>query len=369
MLVKAPQAVLVGMELFLSGKSFEGITRFMKKLISFALSFSLIFSLCACSRGAVSTATGSNSKLPPQEPALKIAIILPSSPQDGGWGQFGAEGMEYAAEELGAELAIVEATAIDAIQSECESLADDGYRVIIGHGGQYSTPFSEVASNYPEVDFISVGGSIYTENLFALQMANEPIAFVQGVVAAKLSKTGIVGTINAMDIPAFTKTNKAFEAGAKYINPDITVLYTVMTVYGDPNEGYEIAYSQIAEGADHINSNADLACYGIAKACQEKGVTFSGYGAKFDEYPETVLNSIDNNFGPAFLAAVRRCLDKDSAPITPPLRVGLAEGAVSLKINEALYAKLPADVQSAMDDLKEPMLNGKIKVPSENDLY
>lgn len=349
----------------------------MKKLFALLVATTMVLSLGACTTaspptsnaGAQSATPGPASTPPTEKEPLKIAIILPSSPQDGGWGQFGAEGMKYAAEKLGAELAVVEATATEAIKTETESLADDGYRVIIGHGGEYSTVFSEVAPDYPGTDFISIGGNICTENQFSLQIATETVAFVQGAVAAKLSKTGIVGTINAMDIPSFTKTCKAFEAGAKYINPDITVLYTVMTVYGDPNEGYEIARSQIAEGADHINSNADLACYGIAKACQEKGVTFSGYGAKFDEYPETVLNSIDNNFGPAFLSAINRCLNKAEKPITQALSVGLGDGAVSLKINEELYAKLPKDVQSTMEDLKDPMLNGEIDVPSENELY
>ena len=33
----------------------------------------------------------------------KVAILIPSSPTDGGWGQVGADGLKYVAKELGIE--------------------------------------------------------------------------------------------------------------------------------------------------------------------------------------------------------------------------------------------------------------------------
>lgn len=358
----------------------------MKKLVALLLSVLMIFALVACKVAAVepaapaeetAAATEAAAESTPAEEAapavepLKIAVLLASSPLDGGWGQFGAEGAKYAAEKLGAELAVVEASGSEAVKTECEALADEGYRIILGHGGEFATPFGEISAEYPDVDFISIGGQICTANQFSLQIATEHVCFIQGVVAALVTKTGTVSTINALDIPSFTKTVKGFEDGAKFINPNIKVINTVMTTYGDANEAYEIALAQIAEGSDVVNSNADFACYGIAKACSEKGVYASLYGSisTFDDYPDTVLNTITNDLGPAYLFAIQRCLDKVANPITSALVAGPSEGAVTFVANDNIVKNLPAAAQTAYTDYIDKLLSGEIPTQSENDLY
>lgn len=336
----------------------------MKKLLALLLSLVIVFTFAAC-EGAKGEAVASVEK------SLKIAVLLPSSPLDGGWGQFGAEGAKYAADQLGAELTIVEADSSEAIKTESEALADDGYRIILGHGGQYSTPFSEISTEYSDVDFISIGGQICTDNQFSLQIANQHVCFVQGIVAALVTKTGVVSAINALDIPSFNKTVIGFEDGVKFINPDIKVINTVMTTYGDANEAYEIALAQIAEGSDVVNSNADFACYGIAKACFEKGVYASLYGSvsTFDDYPDTVLNTITNDLGPAYLYAIQRCLTKSTDPITSALSAGPAEGAVTYVANDNIVKNLSTAVQNAYSDYIDRLLSGEIPTRSESDLY
>ncbi|MGI6331681.1 MAG: BMP family ABC transporter substrate-binding protein [Zhaonellaceae bacterium] len=74
-----------------------------------------------------------------------MAILIPSSPTDGGWGQVGAEGMKYVAKELGIEPVIIEAATADLMKTEAEALAADGFNVIFGHGGQYASPFDEIS--------------------------------------------------------------------------------------------------------------------------------------------------------------------------------------------------------------------------------
>lgn len=339
----------------------------MKKFLSLLLVSVMLISVVGCSGSAESAADVSDIADTPEEEALKIAIMVPGSPLDGGWCQFGAEGARYAAEQLGAEVTVIEVTSASVMKTEAEALCDDGYQIIIGHGGEYALPFSEVSKEYPDSSFISIGGQIVTDNQFSLQIATEVAAYVQGVEAALLSKSGIVGTTNAIEEPSFMKTSVAFELGAKSINPDITVIYSVMTNWFDTNEAYEIAMSHIAQGADFINNNADMTAYGAAKAAKEKGVLFSGYGIHYEEYPDTILSAIQNELGPAYLTAINEILSGEK--ITEPLVAGTNEGAVSLLYNPEIFKDMPDSVKEAYDKVVEQVNSGELYIPGEDELF
>ncbi|MEL7608529.1 MAG: BMP family protein [Bacillota bacterium] len=325
----------------------------MKKLFSLILAAMLILTLAGCAQ----TPASSN------EP-LKIAVLLPSSPNDGSWGQAGAEAAKFTADALGAELATIEASTADTMKSEAESLADSGYKIIFGHGGQYASPFAEISGEYPDVYFITIGGDVITKNQFPLQIATEQCAYIQGVLAAKLSKTGKIGVVMGGDFPAYTKTGVALDLGAKAINPNIEIMTSFVTDSNDLNEAYEVAMSQISAGADFLFSNANVSSLGVVKAAKESGVYFCGITVTISEAPDTILNSVDTNMGTAWLAVAQRCLDGKAAAEAQV--AGVPEGAVSFTWNEDLRKTLPADCQSVYEDYIDKITSGEIVVPGEN---
>lgn len=340
----------------------------MKKIFALMLSLIMVLSLVAC--GGTSTDDSAATDDTTTEEALKIAVLLPSSPNDGGWGQTGAESCQYVADQLGAEAAIIEAATADVMKSEAEALADDGYKIIFGHGGQYAAPFAEISGDYPDTYFISIGGNIVTENQFPLQTCSEQCAYIQGVLAAKITQTGIVGAINGGDFPSYSKTCIAFEQGVKDTNPDVEVLYTLMNSDADPNEAYEVGKAQIAEGADFIHTNANMAAAGLARACQEAGIKCCLVGTEMSEFPDyadTMLCSILMPSGAAWLAAANMCISGE----TPDgaIMAGVNEGAVIWVWNEALQTELPAEAQTVYDDVIPGILDGSTDIPYESDLY
>ena len=49
--------------------------------------------------------------------------------------------------------------------------------------------------------------------------------YMAGVLAASLSETGVIGVVGGReDVPPVVKLVNGYEAGAKSVNPDITVL-------------------------------------------------------------------------------------------------------------------------------------------------
>lgn len=341
----------------------------MKKLLSMILIATLVFALVACAPAPDATpdVTPPDNTAPvdtadPEEP-LKFAVLLPSSPNDGAWGQSGAEAAQFAADGLGAELSIIEAGTADVMKSEAEALADAGYKIIFGHGAQYCSPFAEISGEYPDVYFITTGGNIVTDNQFPIQIATEQGAYIQGVIAAKLSKTGKLGSISGGDYPSYMKTCIAFELGAKSVNPDIEVMTTVLNDSNDLNEAYEVAMSHISSGADFVSSNANASSLGAVKAAKENGYYYCGVDVTLEEDPEVMLNNVDVTMGQAWLNVAQRCIEGTAEAEIQV--IGLAEGAVAFVWNEELRKTLPEDVRDIADEYIQKITSGEIVVPGE----
>jgi basic membrane lipoprotein Med (substrate-binding protein (PBP1-ABC) superfamily) len=335
----------------------------MKKLISMLLVLVMVLSLVGCGSKASPSSDSKTTKKDPKN--LKIALLVPSSPTDGGWGQLGAEAVKEVEKKYGSKVSVVEAGTADKMKSEAEALADEGYDIIFGHGGQYASPFKEISANYPNTYFVTDGGNVVSKNQFPILSTMERICYVQGVIAAKLTKTNKLGVVLGGDYPAFTKTSRGFEMGAKSVNPNITVMTTVLTT-GDMNEAYESSMSQINSGADIIWSNANQATLGSAKAATEKNVYFFGNVSDMSKDAPTVcVASAVQDFSTTYVTIVDRFISGTLKAEQQNLT--LADGNYQFVWNEAVKSKLPADVQNIDKDLVPKVESGEIKVPGENE--
>jgi len=297
---------------------------------------------------------------------LKVAVILPSSPTDGGWGQVGADGLKEAAKVFGFKPVIIEAGTADLMKREAESLAQEGYNIIFGHGGQYASPFGEISGAYPKTYFITAGGNVVSPNQGVGMFVLEQLSYIQGAMAAKLSKTGKLGAVLGGSYPAFTKTTRAFELGAKSVNPKIQVLTGITQNAADMNEGYELTLSQIKAGADVVWSNANAATQGSVKAAREtKTYIFGTVMNIAKEAPDQVISTAEQNFNVIYTEVIKRFLAGTLKG--GYINIGVPEKGVFWTWNEQVRKKLPADVVKLYDELLPKIQSGAIRVPGEND--
>lgn len=335
----------------------------MKKLISVLLVLVMLFSLVGCGSKAATSNDAPAAKKDPKD--LKIALLVPSSPTDGGWGQAGAVAVKEVEKKYGCKVSIIEAGTADKMKSEAEALATEGYDIIFGHGGQYASPFGEISGEYPKTYFVTAGGNVITDNQFPVMMTMEKMCYVQGVIAAKLTKTNKLGVVLGGSYPAFTKTSRGFELGAKSVNPDIKVMTTVLTT-GDMNEAYESSMSQINSGADIIWANANQATLGSAKAATEKNVYFFGNVSDASkDAPTVVVASATQDFNTSYVTIVDRLIAGNLK--SEVQNISRADGGYDFVWNEAVKNKLPADVQKIADELIPKVESNEIKVPGENE--
>ena len=333
----------------------------MKKLIPLILSGALLLGTAACGGGT--TPDGSTAPAESGDASdVKIGILIPGSPTDGGFSQQGAEAGENLKKNYGYEVATVEAGTADVIKSEAETMAAEGYKIVFGHGGQCSAPFAEICEDYPDTWFVTFGGTEVRDNLFPVCMCAEEGTYVLGVAAGMMTQTDNIAYTLGGDYPAYTKTTMGFALGAKSVNPDLKIQEAVLSS-PDSNECYETTMNQIKSGADFVLSNSNEGQAGAMKAVgeSENVYTFGCLGNFFDMAPGKVLGNIIGDYNVGYDQATKAILDGTAE--AEIMYLTIANGCVSVEWNPDI--PLPEDVQAAVDQAYEDIKSGKIDVPNE----
>jgi len=216
---------------------------------------------------------------------VRVAIVLPSTITDLAWSQALYDALVNIQTELGGEdmmeIAYTENmwNVTDAA-SAIRDYADSGYDLVIAHGTQYGTSLFEMAPDFPETSFawgtaIDTGREAGLENVFAYEARAEEGGFVNGVLAANLSETGVVGVVGPVEAGDAKLYIDGFEAGAKHANPDIKVNISYTGSFGDTALAAEAANTHISAGADVLTGSAQqvVGAIGVAK---DKGVLWMG---------------------------------------------------------------------------------------------
>ncbi len=237
---------------------------------------------------ATVTAVGAKSALAEK---LKVAIVMPGNITDKSWTQAGYEGINQAGEALGLDVAFSEKIAQP---DQAEALADyarRGYKIVIGHGGEFQEAAERVARKYPDTLFVINNGHQAKENIATADFNYRQLGYVMGYIAGKMSKSGKAGWIGAQKIKFSTDLNESFIVGFK--DAGGKEVFTAWTnEWDDIAKGKEAALSQINQGADVIFPTMDNAVIGSLQAAKEKGVW--GFGLYYDaiaDWPDTVLQS------------------------------------------------------------------------------
>lgn len=350
--------------------------RNLKKQISLlTVSGLMLCSLAACGGGG-SAAPSAAPSVQPSAPVesqstqeeLKIGILIPGSPTDGGFSQQAAEAGELLRQQFDCHVAVVEAGTADAIKSEGETMAAEGYQIVFGHGGQCSAPLAEIRDDYPETWFVTTGGTEVGPNQFPVSLCLEQSTYVAGVIAGMMTQTDVIGCSVGGDYPAYTKTTNAFELGAKSVNPDINVMFAVLSA-PDVTEGYETTLNQIQMGADFIYSNTNEGQAGAIKAVGEtEGVYgFGSLGNFIPLAPDSVVGNTMGDWSKAFINATRAILNNE---IDEPqiLYLDVSNDSVSFDWNEDIKKDMPREVLDKVEETIRDIASGAIHVPNEYEL-
>src|SRR6266446_9949281 len=235
----------------------------------------------------------------------KVAMLLPGSINDQSWNAAGYAGLTKL-KTMGIEIAYSEnVQAADHVEA-MKDYARRGFSPIIGHSGRFLSAAQRVAPEFAKTTFLVGSGSGGQANVISLDVANEQYAYVVGVLAGKMTKTGKVGAVAGLEgLPNMIASMGGFRLGAKSVRSDIEVKIIYLQSMEDPAAAKEAVFSLIAGGADVIGGKLNAGHAGIIQAAKEKGVYTIGRSLGHTAMaPDRVLTNIDEKWAEVYVAAV-----------------------------------------------------------------
>lgn len=295
---------------------------------------------------------------------MKIAVFFVGEVRDAGFNASALAGAEAAAAEGLADISIISGVRYDqsAIRTRLAEVVPgvDGL-VFIGGQGNIATP--EIAAAYPDQRFAVVQGLSTGPNLASYDVRQEDSAFLAGVLAAHLTRTGIVGHLSGHRVPPGLKGRAAFVAGVKHANPDVRVLTGFCGTQDDSLVTQAWTAAEIKAGADIIFTMLNDARTGAIAACRAGGARQIGNARDWvkadpDVFVASAIARID--------LGVKRAIADMVAGITPDevVEFGLADGDY---VSLSLAADVGSAIAAKISETAEGIRNGSIVVPSAYD--
>ncbi|MCF2527231.1 BMP family ABC transporter substrate-binding protein [Yinghuangia soli] len=241
----------------------------------------LALTACGGSTDGTAPAAGAGPSGAPGGAKLKVGVMFPGSISDNGFMESAYLGLQRLKATLGdrVEFAHVEQVAKADYQQALVRFAQDA-QLVISLGGQTDADVRKVAPQFPKVKFVEIGGPADAAPLANLALYDPQQAeaeFLSGVVAASLSKTGTVGFVGGVELPAIVNAGKSFEAGAKYARPDVKVLKPAYVGdFNDVAKAKQAAAAGYSAGADVLGQIVNLGKKGMAQAAADASASFVG---------------------------------------------------------------------------------------------
>jgi len=270
----------------------------MKKTVRLFVLFVLMTMLvAACGAPAVEPAPEEPvAEEPAMEEPFRVAVVMPSAITDLAFSQSMYDALLRVQADMGGEenFEIVYSENMFVVDDAAAALRDyasQGFDLVIGHGSQYGSSLQEIAPDFPETSF-AWGTTVDTfglPNVFAYEAASQEGGYVNGVIAATLSDSGVLGVVGPIETGDAKLYVDGFVAGATATNPDITVNVNYIGSFSDVALASEAANTHISAGADVLTGTAQMVVGAIGVAEENEALWFGTQSNQTSLAPSIVV--------------------------------------------------------------------------------
>jgi len=229
----------------------------------------------ALAAGTILGACGKGGDTKDAKGAFKVGMVTDSGTiDDKSFNQGTWEGIQAGAKDLGFNLKQDTKYLKPAGETEADylkeigNLNDAGFQFIITPGYKFETAINKAQDKYKDDKFVIIDGTPHTakdftpnvkDNTVSIFFAEHEAGYLAGIATAVQLKTGDVGFIGGMEIPAVQKYNWGFQQGIKYANEKLGTSITLKAnnvVYSgsftDKAAGQQIAAQMYDRGVKAI---------------------------------------------------------------------------------------------------------------------
>ena len=322
--------------------------------------------------------TPGESAAPPSDDAIDVGIVFDVGGRgDKSFNDGAYNGAMRAARELGARVRFIEPGEGSDREAGLRLLAAEGMDLVVGVGFIFTDDLMLLARDYPAVDFAGVDLAVGTDsagrpipppaNLAALKFKEEEGSFLVGALAALSGKSKKVGFVGGMDVPLIHKFEAGYRAGVRQVCPDCQVVaqYAGVTpeAFRNPGRGKELALSQYQQGVNVIFHASGSTGLGVFEAARQTGKYAIGVDAdQYAEAPGHILTSMVKGVDAAVYDAIKQVRERRFRGGINSF--GLAQDGVGYVYDENNRALISDSVRAVLEDLRQQIVDGRIRVPS-----
>ena len=287
---------------------------------------------------------------------FKAGYIYVGPIGDFGWSYQHDQGRQAADKALGITSTYVEKVPEGAdAERVIRELADTGHGIIFTTSFGFMDATLKVARDYPDVKFEHATGYKRADNVGTYNIRFYEGRYIQGVIAGKMSKSGVVGYIGSIPIPEVIMGMNAFILGMRSVNPNAKIKQVFINAWYDPGKEADAAKALLDQGADimaqHTDSPAPL------QVAAERGLKGFGQASDMIKFaPNAQLTSSIDHWDGYYTERCKAAMDGSWK--SEDVWHGLDTGMLKM----ADYANMPDDVKKLAMDTEESIRTGKLVI-------
>jgi basic membrane protein A len=317
--------------------------------------------LAACG-GAAPQATGGTAAGKP----LRIAVVMPSATTDMAFSQSMWTALQSVQKEMGGPSALElkyseNMFKVPDAAAAIKDYATQGFDIVIAHGSQYGSSVQEIAKDFPKTVF-AWGTDVNTfglANVYAYTAAAQEGGYVNGVMAAMLSKAKQIGVTGPVEVGDAKTYVDGFVQGVTAVDPAIKVSKTWTGSFSDVALMTEAAKTHIASGADVLTGSSQSVVGSIGAAKEKGNVLWFGTQSDQTSAAPTIVVSSQVYDWTGMLKQI--IADRAKGKLGgEAYTLQLKNDGLKMAFNNGF--KLPDDVKKAADQAIADIKSGKITV-------
>jgi len=309
---------------------------------------------------AVTAPVAATPAAPAKPEPLKIAFAYVGPVGDGGWTFAHDNGRKELEKVYGDKIitSFVEKVPESAdAERVIRDMASQGNKLIFGTTFGYMEPMLKIASDTKGVKFEHATGYKTADNMRTYDSRTYEGAYMAGVIAGKMSKSGTLGVVGSVPIPEVVRNINSFTLGAQSVNPKIKTKVVWVNEWFNPPKETEAATALINGGADVLFQNTDSSA--VLQTAEKMGKRAFGWDSDMTAYgPKAHLGSAIINWGPYYVKAVGEALEGKWTGGTSAWW-GVKEGAIDMV---SIATDVPDETKKRVDEIRAGLKDGSFSI-------
>ncbi len=305
--------------------------------------------------------TSATTALASSTKTLKVALVTPSAVNDLAFSEAMVNALDSMQASYNLKVSITDnefvvADAADAIRK----YASEGYNLVIANGSQYGSTLQQLAPSFPKVSFAwGTAGSTYGEpNIYAYEAESNQGGYVQGYMAAMLSKSHTIGIIGPIDVGDAQLYCDGFKAGVLAEDKKATVHESFTGSFSDVTLMATAAGAYVADKADVLTGSSQSVVGAIGVAKTDHVLWFGTQWNQDSLAPSEVVSSQEYNWVPV----LRQIVAGVRSGILGGATYDIALGNNGERIVYNPKYPLPANVKAEGLKLTKEIIDGSLTV-------